>query len=76
MISCVFNLTNSKSLKSTEAPAAEAVEPSKILFEGWVKYFHFETNNVITKPTQFFVNHAYHNQKVLLENFNDKDDKG
>lgn len=46
---------------------------SKILWEGWIKYFHYETYRTIKRPSEFFVNNAYFKQRVTKEGLNAKD---
>lgn len=71
--------TNSGFLKNhfSKAHVADAKnEYSKILWEGWIKYFHYETFRTIRKPTEFFVNYQFFSQKVPKQNLKDKDSNG
>jgi len=49
---------------------------NKILWEGWMKYFHFETFRTIRKPSEFFVNYSYYSQKVPKADLKSVDKNG
>jgi len=83
VISCLYCLSsNSKLLSKSNVNQVNAdnkpadAPTSKILWEGWVKYFHFETAGTIQRPTQFFLNNAFKSQKVLKDQLMQKDEKG
>jgi hypothetical protein len=46
-----------------------------IFWEGWVKYFHYQTEPV-NKPSTFFVNGEYFSQRILKTDLKRKDSKG
>ena len=51
--------------------------PNKAVFwEGWIKYFHYSTGDRQSKPTHFFINNAFFNQKVLKKLRAQKDSNG
>jgi len=45
-------------------------------FLGWAKYFHYDNGVKAEKPTEFFQNNAFYDQRVLKENKNKKDEYG
>jgi hypothetical protein len=47
-----------------------------IFYEGWVKYFHFDTLQKAKKPRDFFQNNEFYHQKVKTNNYLDKDENG
>ena len=46
-----------------------------MFWEGWVKYFHYQTEPV-NKPSTFFVNGEYFSQRILKTDLKRKDSKG
>jgi hypothetical protein len=40
------------------------VPRTKIFWQGWVKYFHYEKGEKIDKPNSFFINNEFYNQVV------------
>lgn len=75
VFSCTFNLysttsfkTNSKIAVSSKVKGEEPeLGESPTLWEGWVKYFHFDSFKAAKRPTEFFVNEQFFNQKVPNE---------
>jgi len=75
--------SNSNSLKANSNFAAKSlqsepteVEGSKVLWEGWIKYFHFKSAYPLMRPTDFFVNNAFYSQKVPRDELNSEDSHG
>lgn len=49
---------------------------SEVAWEGWIKYFHYDKEVPITKPSEFFVNNQFFSQKLLKSELNSKGDDG
>ena len=45
-------------------------------FLGWAKYFHYDNGVKAEKPTEFFQNNAFYDQRVLKEDRNNEDEDG
>lgn len=75
VFSCTFNIclttsfkTNSKigsSFTNNKAGLTQSEEgENPTLWEGWVKYFHFDSFKSVKRPTEFFINDQFYNQRV------------
>ena len=72
-----FSLNSNSILTETKnTKKKEKADDSKVLWSGWVKYFHYETYQTIKKPTEFFINNSYYSQKVPKAELKGKDSKG
>jgi hypothetical protein len=49
---------------------------TKIFWQGWIKYFHYEKGEKIDKPNSFFINNEFYNQVVRHKQRADKDRLG
>ena len=45
-------------------------------FEGWVHYYKYNNDTDISRPTMFFVNSKFFNQRTPVKDLSDKDDFG
>jgi len=45
-------------------------------WEGWIKYFHYDSSLTIRKPNEFFVNNYFYSQRVEKSALNSMDKKG
>ena len=52
------------------------VPNTKVYWEGWIKYFHYDIGESRNKPHAFFINNDYFNQVVLSDERGRKDGKG
>ena len=52
------------------------VPQTKIYWEGWIKYFHYDLGERRNKPNAFFINNDYFNQVVLSNERGLSDKKG
>lgn len=68
----MFNTTLFKTNSLLKIKNKETTDDSKILWKGWIKYFHFESFKVIKRPNEFFINKAFFNQRVTKEELNSK----
>jgi len=46
-----------------------------LYWSGWIKYFHYEGNNDLSAPTNFYENPDYFTQKVFDRDYMNKDEK-
>jgi len=47
-----------------------------VFWEGWIKYFHYESAEKSNKPKNFFINEQFYHQKALLTEMKQKDNFG
>ena len=47
-----------------------------LFWEGWIKYFHYNTGDKLSKPKHFFVNEQYFHQNALRNEMKQKDLQG
>ena len=41
------------------------IPKSKLYWQGWIKYFHYNLGERVDKPNAFFINQQFFNQKIL-----------
>jgi hypothetical protein len=70
----IFN-EQQNSLNNPKAPPRLGLPKGPIFWEGWVKYFHYSTQPV-NRPSSFFINGEYFQQRILKSDLRRKDDKG
>ena len=52
------------------------IPKSKLYWQGWIKYFHYNLGERVDKPNAFFINQQFFNQKILNENRKNVDKLG
>lgn len=74
-----FIQTEDKEINPTNQSIDAISNPSPILFEGWIKYFKYSTEDLnITTPKEFIKNPDFYNQKKFFpgQDFRKPDAKG
>ncbi len=47
-----------------------------LFWEGWIKYFHYNTGEKLSKPRHFFINEQFYHQTALKDEMKQKDNHG
>jgi hypothetical protein len=73
------NLRTKEASSSRLIPTPKAIKPlapalPDVLWEGWIKFFHFRGDRHLLKPHKFFVNDFFSAQKVLKTELTGKTD--
>lgn len=68
----------SSQVKSNNAMTGNTIKPNSTspVWEGWVKYYHYESGSKFVQPEEFFINSRYFTQKVLKTELSKRDSKG
>ena len=51
--------------KIKERDPSLKIPNTKVYWEGWIKYFHYNLGEKVDKPNAFFINSQYFNQNTL-----------
>ncbi len=57
-------------------PLNSILKGGPVYFEGWAKYFHYDNSGKVERPTDFFQNNEYYNQRILRRDRLKKDKYG
>jgi len=62
--------------KVSGQPPSQKIGVGPVYFQGWAKYFHYDSTSKVNRPTDFFLNNAYYSQRVLKAEKSKKDKYG
>lgn len=76
-LSIKSNFAFSKSeLEMKSKPYHAKLPDGEVLWQGWIKYFHYASGLHAKNPLDFFINNEFFNQRVTKEDFTKKDEIG